>query len=147
MSSFDEFVVSAAPRLRSALVALLGVQVGQEATLDSLSYAWENWERVSVMDNPVGFLYVVGRNSTRKARKGRVILPVPPEDRTPWVEPGLAGSLAGLPDRQRQAVMLVHGYGWTLSEVAEMLGVSKATVQKHADRGVRKLRDSLGVEL
>jgi RNA polymerase sigma factor (sigma-70 family) len=59
----------------------------------------------------------------------------------------LAGSLAGLPDRQRQAVMLVHGYGWTLSEVAEMLGVSKATVQKHADRGVRKLRDSLGVEL
>ena len=128
-------------------MALLGVHVGQDVTWETLAYAWENWERVSAMENPIGFLYVVGRNRGRRFRLRPRVLPEPPEDRTPWVEPGLASALAGLPDRQRQAVMLVHGYEWTLAEVAEVLGVSKATVQKHAERGVEKLRRRLGVIL
>jgi RNA polymerase sigma factor (sigma-70 family) len=44
-------------------------------------------------------------------------------------------------------ITLVYGYDWTLSEVAELLGTSKSTVQKHAERGLGKLRKSLGVEL
>jgi DNA-directed RNA polymerase specialized sigma24 family protein len=43
--------------------------------------------------------------------------------------------------------MLIHGYGWTQMEVAELLGVSKTTVQQHLERGVVKLRKSLGVDL
>jgi RNA polymerase sigma-70 factor (ECF subfamily) len=143
---FEKFVAGAGPRMRSALVSLLGVDRGQEATYQALAYGWENWVEVSRMDNPAGFLYVVGRNHARRVRKQRVVLPEPPDDRTPWVEPALAPSLARLPSRQRQAVLLVHGYGWTLSEVAELLGVSKATVQKHVERGVSKLRERLGVE-
>ncbi|MGI8514455.1 MAG: sigma factor-like helix-turn-helix DNA-binding protein [Acidimicrobiia bacterium] len=34
-------------------------------------------------------------------------------------------------------VLLVYGYDWRLSEVAETLGVSKSTVQTHADRAMR----------
>ena len=99
------------------------------------------------MGNPVGYLYVVGRNGARRSRNHRVVFPDPPADRTPWVEPGLSSALVDLPTRQRQAVMLVHGYGWTLSEVAEVLGVQKTTVQKHVERGVSKLRHRLGVNL
>ena len=57
----------------------------------------------------------------------------------------LAVVLAGLPERQRQVVMLVHGYGWTIGEVAETLGVGKSTVQNHLERAVAKLRSGLGV--
>ena len=58
----------------------------------------------------------------------------------------LGEALAALPLRQRQVVMLIHGYGWTQSEVAEVLGVSKPTVQTHLTRAVDALRSKLGVE-
>lgn len=147
VDEFTDFASSAAPRLANALVSLLGVEAGHDATWEALAHGWENWEKVSSMGNPVGYLYVIGRNSRRGTRKQRVVFPEPPVDRTPWVEPGLTSVLEGLPTRQRQAVMLVHGYGWTWSEVAEVLDVSKTTVQKHVERGVARLRAELGVSL
>jgi DNA-directed RNA polymerase specialized sigma24 family protein len=145
--AFTQFASRVAPRLTNALVSLLGLEHGQDATWDALTHAWENWEEVSAMGNPVGYLYVVGRNGARRSRKQPVVFPDPPADRTPWVEPGLSSALVDLPSRQRQAVILVHGYGWTLSEVATVLGVQKTTVQKHVERGVSKLRQRLGVSL
>ena len=65
----------------------------------------------------------------------------------PWVEPGLPDALARLPERQRVVVYLVFGHEWSMSEVAALLGVEKATVQKHVERGMAKLRRRLGVEL
>ena len=52
-----------------------------------------------------------------------------------------------LPERQRVVITLVYGYEWTLSEVAELLGTTKTTVQNHAERGLARLRKSLGVQL
>jgi RNA polymerase sigma-70 factor (ECF subfamily) len=52
--------------------------------------------------------------------------------------------LGKLSVRQRQAVVLVNAFGYSHSEVAELLGVSKATVQTHADRGLARLRAHLG---
>ena len=63
----------------------------------------------------------------------------------PWVEPGLPAALEKLSERQRQAILLCHGYGWTLTEAAEVLGVGASTVQRHIDRGMEKLRTRLGV--
>ncbi len=42
--------------------------------------------------------------------------------------------------------MLVHGYGWKVSEVAEMWGVSFSTVKAHIDRALDRLRRKLGVD-
>jgi RNA polymerase sigma factor (sigma-70 family) len=67
--------------------------------------------------------------------------------RLPWVEPALPAALARLPDRQREVVVLLHCYQWTMSEVAELLDVVKSTVQNHAERGMASLRDSIGVEV
>ena len=53
--------------------------------------------------------------------------------------------LAGLSDRERITVMLVNGFEWSLAEVAELLGVSKSTVQTHTERGMAKLRAGMGV--
>jgi DNA-directed RNA polymerase specialized sigma24 family protein len=54
--------------------------------------------------------------------------------------------LAGLTDAQRTAVILVHGFGWTLREVAELNGIKVPSVQTHLERGMHKLRISLEVE-
>lgn len=146
-SGFEAFAMDAESRLREALSAALGSDRGREAAADTLAYAWEHWERVSRMDNPVGYLYVLGRNRARKAFRQRsvVLLPVDPS-RMPWIEPGLVDALEKLPERQRVVVMLVHCFEWTMSETAELLDVSKSTVQSHVERGLAKLRKRLGVE-
>jgi RNA polymerase sigma factor (sigma-70 family) len=53
--------------------------------------------------------------------------------------------LAELPERQRTAVLLIHGFGWTYAEVAEFLGVAVGTVQTHVERAMAKLRSVLEV--
>jgi DNA-directed RNA polymerase specialized sigma24 family protein len=60
-------------------------------------------------------------------------------------EPGLPGALAALSQRQRLAVVLVHGYGYTHREVAELTGIRQTTVQNHVKRGLARLRAKLGV--
>jgi RNA polymerase sigma factor (sigma-70 family) len=64
-----------------------------------------------------------------------------------WVEPGLSAALARLSEKQRLVVALLYGYQWSMSEVAALLDVSKGTVQSYADRGLKRLRRKLGVEL
>lgn len=148
VDGFGRFVGTAEPRLRQALSAALGTQVGREATADVLSHAWENWERVQTMANPVGYLYVTGRDRGRQSRHRPqpVFYSVDPS-RLPWVEPSLPAALERLPDRQREVVVLLHCYQWTMAEVAELLVIAKTTVQNHADRGLASLRQSMGVHI
>jgi RNA polymerase sigma-70 factor (ECF subfamily) len=146
VEAFAAFAEEAAPRLRRALVALYGVEVGREAAADALVEGWRRWDRVAGMTNPVGYLYTLGLHYGRpRAPVTAPYFPVPPNDHMPWIEPALPAALAALPERQRQAVVLVHGYGWTLSEAADVLGVSKNTMRNHLNRGVAKLRAALGV--
>jgi RNA polymerase sigma factor (sigma-70 family) len=147
VDSFMEWAELVEPKLRRALTASFGSQLGKEAAADALAYAWEHWGVVSAKDNPLGYVYGVGRNIARRgARRRPVLLPVD-NQRLPRVEPGLPAAIAGLGERQRVVITLVYGYEWSLSEVAELLGTSKSTVQNHAARGLARLRKSLGVEL
>lgn len=147
VDGFDQFVETNESRLRHALTASLGFEAGKDAAAEALAYGWEHWDKVSVMANPVGYLYTVGRSKGRRLLSWtRPVFPSIPEDRTPWFEPGLPAALAGLPEKERTVVLLLHGYGWHMTEVAETLGVSKSTVQTHAERGMRKLRNKLGVD-
>jgi RNA polymerase sigma factor (sigma-70 family) len=106
---------------RSTQVA--GEPAGRDATAEALGYAWEHWAR---------------------RRRAPVLF-----ESSAWVEhrfePGLPGALASLSERQRLAVVLVHGFGYTLREVAELTGVKLTTVQNHLERGLARLRAQLGV--
>jgi RNA polymerase sigma-70 factor (ECF subfamily) len=147
VDSFRTFASASEPRLRQALSATLGTQVGREATADAMAYAWENWDRIETMQNPIGYLFTVGRDRGRKSLKWKqpLFFPVDPA-RLPWVEPELPKALERLPDRQREVVVLLHCYQWTMSEVATLLDISKTTVQNHAERGLASLQKSIGVE-
>src|SRR3954466_13466443 len=70
-SAFEQFVETTGARLRVALVARYGVDVGVEASADALAYAWEHWPRVSAMANAGGYLFRVGQTSARRQARLR----------------------------------------------------------------------------
>ncbi len=144
--SFTRFATIAAPRLNQALVSV-GGDAGRDAASESLLYGWQHWDRVSQMENPGGYLYRVGLSRMRRGqrRKRRVVYPEPRNGEVPWVEPKLPGALADLSRNQRATVVLIHGFGWTVREVAELMGVSAGTIQTHDERAMRKLRSALKV--
>src|ERR1700674_3672681 len=118
---FETFVAEIEPRLRRAFVAAYGSERGREATAEALAYAWERWASVRGMRNAAGYLYRVGQSRTRPRRRAAMELPAPVGE--PWVEPALPGALFALSEGQRTAVVLVHGFGWTVREVAELTRV------------------------
>jgi DNA-directed RNA polymerase specialized sigma24 family protein len=146
---FTAFVRQHERALREALTAAFGVDAGREATADAMAYAWERWDRLEGMANPVGYLYVVGRNRALRALQRRRSMPVrfalPDGDAAPPFEPALAAALAGLSERERSVVLLLHGFHWTMSEIAETLDLSKSTIQSYAERALVKLRVTIGV--
>ncbi|MCC5953885.1 MAG: sigma-70 family RNA polymerase sigma factor [Acidimicrobiia bacterium] len=141
---FEQFFDDAEPRLRRALVAAYGPERGREATAEALAYAWQHWEQVQAMDNPVGYLYRVGQSRSRQRRQPWV---TPPDDATSggWHEPELPAALAALSERERLAVVLIEGFGWTYREVAELVEVAPSSIQSYRQRGLDKLRGALGV--
>jgi DNA-directed RNA polymerase specialized sigma24 family protein len=145
VDTFSEFVVEVEPRLRRALTATFGAEVGREAAAEALAYGWAHWSRVSGMDNPAGYLYRVGRDRGRflPLRTGTGLVETVAAD-MPWVEPDLPRQLGALPEQQRVVFTLIHGYEWTFSEVAEFMGISKSTVQTHESIAMDRLRDRLG---
>jgi RNA polymerase sigma-70 factor (ECF subfamily) len=144
VDTFTAFVRETEPRLRRALAASLGTEVGIEATSEALAYGWEHWPRLHEMENPAGYLYRVGvRYGIRTTRRRRPRLPRPPESYEPWIEPKLPVALERLSEKQRVSIVLTRCCQWTYSETAEMLGVSVGTVEKHVERGLRKLREAL----
>jgi len=146
-TDFEAFVLVTEPPLRRALVAAYGFEDGREATAEALAYAWERWDQVREMPNAAGYLFRVARSSVSRGRRWRRPAPglSPPPGREHSFEPGLPAALASLSQRQRLAVVLVHGFGYTLREVADLTGLKITTVQNHLERGLSRLRDQLGV--
>lgn len=141
-SSFEDFVASAEPRLRQALVATYGPVDGREATVDALSWAWEHWDEVRVMKNPGGYLYRVGQSAVRRfaARHLPDTMLAYRSVEQPEVYPELQEMLGRLSEQQRAVVVLIHAFRWRQSEVAEVLEVSPSTIHAHLRRGLERLR-------
>ncbi|MGB5168896.1 MAG: sigma-70 family RNA polymerase sigma factor [Acidimicrobiia bacterium] len=143
--AFSEFFAETEPILRHALVASCGPEVGREAAADAFEYAWRHWDRVALMEHPVGYLFRVGRSAAKKYRKRPVAAEPQIDASLPWFEPGLVPELRRLSDRQRTAVVLRHSFGCTYDEISRVMGVSVPTVQKHVERALGKLRSTLEV--
>jgi len=144
--SFAEFFSDVEPKLRGAFTAAFGPDVGREVCSETLAYGWEHWDRLKGMENPSGYLYRVGVGLGRKVKPSLGVVYEPIGVDSPgWFEPGLASALESLSEKQRVVVSLVHGFGWSLSQVADLLGVGKSTVQSYEQRAMKRLRRKLGV--
>jgi DNA-directed RNA polymerase specialized sigma24 family protein len=150
----DVLLARVAPGLQRALIASFGPELGGEATVDALAWAWTRRRRTLALSNPGGYMYRVGtsfaRRSIRRSAKQRdrnqlAVL----TDRTvpDGSEPRLIPALAHLSPQQRGAVVLIHGYGFTLTDAAASLDSSVSLVRNHLDRGLARLRTDLGVDL
>ncbi|MGH9297118.1 MAG: RNA polymerase sigma factor [Acidimicrobiales bacterium] len=141
--AFARFFASTEPLLRRALMATYGPEAGRDATAEALGWAWEHRDRLETLEHPVRYLYRVAQSRSRRRKVG--VLHVRAEWSEPWIEPELVRALRKLSQRQRVAVVLVHGYEWTLLEVAELLDIKVTTVQTHLERGLIRLRNHLEV--
>jgi len=141
---FEGFFEVAEPKLRHALVAALGQQLGTEAASIALAYGWEHRDRLRAMENPTGYLYRVGRTRVHSRRRERRFVDVPAHT-VPAVEPGLPSALEKLSEKQRAAVMMVHADSWTRQEAAAALDISVSSLDTHLARGLERFRSELGV--
>ena len=142
---YTTFARRVEPRLSYAFAAIYGPDVGADVTADALIWGWEHWDRLRNMDNPTGYLYRVGRSKARAYRRRQGLFPQSSADHMPAVEPALPIGLAQLSKQQRASVVLMHALGCTEREAAELLGLSRSTVRVHAQRGLAKLREVMGV--
>ncbi len=119
--------------------------------------AYRRWDKVGRLDQPAGWVRkVVANNSfsllrrvkaearavARSAVGGRwAALP-----ELPAASVELWSEVRRLPRRQAQAVALYYIVGLTMPEIADVLGVSKDTVNTHLRRARSALAQRLGVE-
>ena len=146
-AEFTAFVKEVEPRVRYALVAGYGPERGLEGTAEAFAFAWEHWGKLQSVKNPAGYIYRVGQRHAARMKATPTLFPEPSHNPEPWFEPGLPTALERLSAKQRAAVVLIRGFGYTHREVADLLGARIPTVQKHLDRGLAKLRSDMGVKL
>ena len=149
--SFELFAATTGQRVRRALVAYYGVEIGSEAAAEAISVAWQRWDDVATMANAAGFLFRVGQSRARpNIRWARRIGPFPLSDSTYENDQAdlvdLFSALARLRPEQRAAVLMVKSYGFSYREVAELLGISESAVTNHVLRGLVRLRTTMEVQ-
>lgn len=135
-------------QVRRALVARYGVDVGTDAAAEAIAWAWEHLEELTAMANPAGYLFRVGQSATKRLFRWRRPAPVfPPEPAHPEMgvfDVDLFDALTQLKPDQRVAVLMVHGYGFTYRDVANVLDTTESAVTNHVHRGLAKVRRILG---
>lgn len=144
-TTFDACDKELALRLRRALVARYGVELGNDACADALAYGWEHRERLNAMANPAGYLYRVAQSSARRYRRWErePKLPAEPPTGSAEASPDLATAIAQLKANQRIAIVLVHAHGYSYADAADVIGVPVTTLRNDLHRGLRRLRKLL----
>lgn len=132
------------PTLRRALVARNGLADGSDAAAEAAAWAWEHRGELAGMTNPAGYLYRVGQSSLRRRRfrdrqRSSLIPDVVARDSPPF-DDALFAALKRLTEAQRVSVVMVHMYGFSYRDVADVLDVSEAAVTNHVHRGLARLR-------
>ena len=127
-------------------------QEAEEITQDAFVRVLERWDRVSGLDDPVGYLYRTATNVWRsRSRRAAVALrklihQVPPErDDVAATEArvDVVRAIAGLSPRQRAALVLTDLVGFTSDEAADAMGCRASTVRVLAARGRAAMKEGM----
>lgn len=150
---FERWYRSTWAKLVAALALVDGdLETAADAADEAFAKAAAHWPRVKAMDNPAGWVYQVGvnlqrRRLRREAVERRLLHLHRVGDRFGPVEPDLLvavrDSIAGLPRRQRVAIVLTYFADLSQREVAEAMGVTRATVASTLSHARAALANSL----
>jgi RNA polymerase sigma-70 factor, ECF subfamily len=153
--SFEEFFVANHRHLYAAMWLVTRNQheaeeIAQEAFLRLL----ERWDRVSMMEDPVGYLYRTATNHWRsRGRRSAVALrrvlrarPAPDELEQAESRADVVRILSRLTGRQRAAIVLVDLVGLSSADAVKALGVRPSTIRVQAARARAALKERLSDE-
>ena len=151
--SFESFFREHYRSIVRALVIVSGAEAeAEDLAQEAFARALERWERVRVMESPVGYVYRtafnVNRNRLRHVARSlrHRSIPVPESDPASEVETRseLRRVLARLPASQREALVLVEWLGLDAEEAGLVLGIEPASVRGRVHRARRTINQELG---
>ncbi len=148
-ASIEAAIARCQPFLLEALVARYGPEIGGEAADEAVAWALGHTDRLGDVRNLVAYLYRVGQSKARPSLRWRARRADPLADDAMVanvvrpIDPSLIDALRKLTPDQRAAVLLVHAYGWTIADVADLRGVAVTAVTNHLRRGLIALRKHL----
>jgi RNA polymerase sigma-70 factor (ECF subfamily) len=137
-ASFEAFFESERVGVYRALFAITGSrQEAEDISQEAFLRVWERWDKVSALEEPVGYLYRTAMNVFRDRRRRfvlglkRVIRPQDARDELEDVETRSVAAevLASLTPRQRAAVVLTQALGYSTDEAGDILGIKGSTVR------------------
>jgi RNA polymerase sigma-70 factor, ECF subfamily len=136
--SFDLFFLAESDRLLRALCLITGSRSqAEDIAQEAFTKVFERWDAISTMADPAGYLHRTAMNVFRseyrratRALKRLVTTPGEPDDAFASVldRDEAMHALARLSPRQRAALVLTEGLGYSGEETGEILGIKSSTV-------------------
>jgi RNA polymerase sigma factor (sigma-70 family) len=138
-ASLEEFFEAERTRLFQALIVITGSRAeAEDISQEAFLRVWERWQHVRTLEQPAGYLHRIAMNAFRdRYRRSRLSLarafrPIP--DATDTLAAVEARSvttqvLARLAPRQRAALVLTEGLGYTAEEAGTFLGIKGSSVR------------------
>jgi RNA polymerase sigma-70 factor (ECF subfamily) len=153
--SFEKFYDAESRTLFRRLWLVTGNRSeAEELMQDAFLKAWERWDRVGAMDDPVAYLYRTAMNLLRK-RYRRALLAIrrtlgfaPVQDDFADAEDRdtVRRVLSTLPPRQRAALVLTEMLGFTPGEAGRALGIQASTVRSLSRNGRESFRKAMEID-
>lgn len=150
---FAEFFAAHHVRLGRSIYLLVGDRLeAEDLVQEALGRAYERWDRVSRMSDPVAYVYRIAANlhkrRMRRRKHERTLANVDerPGDEGHQVDQreDVLAALRTLSRGEREAIILVEYLGYVPDAAAKILGVAAATIRVRVHRGHMKLRVRLG---
>jgi RNA polymerase sigma-70 factor (ECF subfamily) len=149
-ATFEEFFEMQRSRLFGMLTLVTGNRFeAEEIMQDAFLRLWERWDRVSVMEQPAGYLSLTAMNVFRSRYRRaalaarRAVAMGPTEDALATVEDRdvVVRALRHLSPRQRAAIVLTAYAGFSSEEAGRALGMQAGTVRTLVTRAKHAMRE------
>ena len=145
---FEVFYREGYADIARALTATLGdFDLAQEATDEAMVRAYARWEKIRSYENPGGWVYRVGLNWARSARR-RLTRVLPFHERRvvdpPTSDPAHYAALIDLDISLRAVVVCRLLLDWSVDQTAAALRLKPGTVKSRLHRALGQLERTLG---
>ena len=137
--------------VRLATVLVRDAATAEEVVQDAFAAIRGGWQRLGDAEKALAYLRQAVVNRSRSVLRHRTAsganpqaLPDTPaaEHEAPGLleQPAARAALRGLPERQREAIVLRYDAGLSEDQIAAAMGISRGAVNSHTARGLSALR-------
>jgi RNA polymerase sigma-70 factor (sigma-E family) len=144
--------------VRLAAMLVRDTQTAEEVVQDAFVAMHDGWQRLRDSEKALAYLRQAVVNRSRSVLRHRTVVDknlqkAPPD--MPSAEHGalvllerhaVVAALRGLPERQREAIVLRYYADLSEADIAASMGISRGAVKSHTSRGMAALRAALEQE-